>query len=79
MVQKIEKSKLQKAQAIIDTESERIRKTYLKIAMETVKMARKWRSDRRLGRMYVVTADWARYYIWDPNVVLKNGPDTEGN
>ena len=57
MVQKIEKSKLQKAQAIIDAESERIRKTYLKIAIKTIKIARKWRSDRRLGRIYIVTAN----------------------
>ena len=41
------------------------------MAFEAAKKARKWIFEGRLKPMYVVTADWARYYKRDPNVVSK--------
>ena len=75
MVRKIEDNEVQKAKAMVEAYLVRQEKARKKMASEAAKKARKWLTEGRLKPLYVVTADWARYYKREPNIVPKGGPD----
>ena len=75
MVKKIEDNEVQKAKAVVEAYEARQEKARKKVASEAAKKARKWLIEGRLKPLYVVTADWARYYKREPNIVPKGGPD----